>query len=290
MRTSLLCLPMLALAMPLGAQEINAPEPRWPVATAMADSSSAGTALEPGQASAEQTTAETQDSSPLAEPGAVSAPIAQPSTSGEAKPSQRRHGLLRACAPNFSIVNPGEDDSPLTVHQKFRIFYRYSYDPCRIAAAAVSAGISQAEDSFHEYGQGAQGYGKRFGAGLADANVATFFGRFLLPSLLHDDPRYFRIGPSGTFKQRLVHAMLSPEWTRRDNGTHRFNYSRVLGDLMASSVGNAYYPEEDRTAGHTFGRAATMLATASGSGAFEEFWPDIKAKLFKKHKQEPSTK
>jgi len=174
----------------------------------------------------------------------------------------------------------------LSARQKFRGFWRYTYDPCRLAADAFSAGISQAEDQLDEYGQGAEGYGKRLGANLADTNLATFFGRFLLPTLLHDDPRYFRIGASGSFKRRLVHAMLSPEWTRRDNGTHRVNYSRILGDLMATSVGNLYYPEDDRGAGPTFQRAGTMLGTASGSAVFQEFWPDIKARLFKKHKQD----
>ena len=114
------------------------------------------------------------------------------------------------------------------------------------------------------------------GANLADTNLATFFGRFLLPSLLHDDPRYFRIGKSGTGKERLVHAILSPEWTRRDNGSHRFNYSRILGLLMAASVSNAYYPESDRGAAHTFKHAGTMIGEASGGAAFQEFWPDIR--------------
>ncbi len=276
---------MLALVAPLAAQEIDAPEPRWPVVMAAPADTGADTTE---QAQAEQSQASQNDrSSAPASPGAVSAPIAQPRVEGEAKtPAPEPHKIFRACAPSLTVVNPGEDLSPLTVHQKFKIFYRYTYDPCRYAAAAAAAGIEQAQNEPEEYGQGAEGYGKRVGANLADTNLATFFARFLLPTLLHDDPRYFRIGKEGTFKRRMMHAIVSPEWTRRDNGTHRFNYSRVLGDLIAASIGNAYRPEDDRGAGHTFRRTGIMLGVASGSAAFTEFWPDIKAKLRKKHKPE----
>jgi len=231
---------------------------------------------------------QTDSTAPAAGEPAASEPV-EPSDSRAAEtaaPEREEHRRFKACSPSLTVVNPGQPTTPLTAGEKFRIFYRYSYDPCRILGSAFSAGIAQARDELDEYGQGAQGYGKRLGANLADTNLATFFGRFLLPTLLHDDPRYFRIGHSGTFKRRLLHAMFSPEWTRRDNGSSRFNYSRVLGDLMATSVGNAYYPEGDRGVEPTFSRAGTMLGTASASAVFQEFWPDIKARLFKKRKHD----
>jgi hypothetical protein len=267
----LLMLAALTVAAPLAAQQIDAPEPQWQSSTP------AATAFNTPQ----QPTNAPQVDQP--ERGAPAA--------GEANgPAGTEHPrrMFRACAPSLTIVNPGADESPLSVPNKFKIFYRYSYDPCRIAGAAFEAGINQARDEPHEYGQGAEGYGKRVGKNLADTNTSTFFARFLLPSLLHDDPRYFRIGASGATKRRLEHAIVSPEWTRRDNGTHRFNYSRVLGDLIASAIGNAYRPEDDRTAANTFRRTGIWLGTASGSAVFEEFWPDIRARLFKKHKQQPA--
>ena len=271
MKTLRILLPMLAvfaLAGRLPAEEIGAPEPQW-------------------QSSTPAAMAEQAPGNP---PGALSAdPISSPSTNAGQEntlPAEQEPREFRACAPTLTVVNPGEDKSPLAVRQKFKIFYRYTYDPCRYAAAAAAAGINQALDEPEGYGQGAEGYGKRVGALIADTNLATFFARFLLPSLLHDDPRYFRMGKSETTERRMVHAVLSPEWTRRDNGTHRFNYSRVLGDLIAAAIGNAYRPEGDRGAGHTFERTGIMLATGSGSAVFQEFWPDIKARLFKKHKRD----
>jgi hypothetical protein len=268
----------LALTAPLSAQEISAPEPRWQTfnPTAMADA--------PTLLAADQT----QGSSAAPDqPATMDSGAEQGKSAGEANTSSQephRPPTPFGCA-HFEVVEDTPNVPPLTTHQKFRIFYRQTYDPCRFLGAAVAAGISQAEDHLSGYGQGAQGYGKRFGADLADANLATFFARSLLPSLLHDDPRYFHIGKSGTFKRRLVHAVFSPEWTRRDNGTHRFNYSRVLGDLMAVSVANAYYPDTDRGAGKTFEHGASLIGTGSAYAVFQEFWPDIRAKLpGKKHK------
>jgi hypothetical protein len=281
LRTSLICFPIFALIAPLAAQEITAPEPRWPVAiSAMAD---AGADTTGEQAMA----AQTQDQSPSA---TASAPIAQPGNADEANTDekQKHHKFLRACAPGLAVVDDAANVPPMTAGQKFEIFWRQLYNPCRYAGAAFAAGIDQAQDNFPEYGQGMEGYGKRFGVNLADTNLDTFFGRFLLPTLLHDDPRYFRIGPSGTFKRRLLHAILSPEWTRRDNGSHRFNYSKVAGTFMATAVGTAYYPESESDAGSFFARSFSRLGSASGNAAFQEFWPDIKRKLFKKGKQKPA--
>lgn len=276
---------MLLLTAPLAAQEIDAPEPRWPVVMAAPADTGADTTE---QAQAEQSQASQSNSAPAFAPGALSAPIEQPSTAAEAKaPPEDHHRTFSWCAPSELVVDDGPSVPPMSTRRKFRVFWRQQYNPCRYVGAAFSAGISQAEDQFHEYGQGMEGYGKRVGADLADTNLATLFGRSLLPILLHDDPRYFRMGPKGTLKQRVLHAIISPEWTRRDNGTSRFNYSRVIGDFMATSVGNAYYPEGDRGAGPTIRRGFTMLGTASGTALFQEFWPDIKARLLKKHKPEP---
>lgn len=273
---------MLVLVAPLAAQEISAPEPRWPVVSS-APATMADAAEPPDFDTA------TGDTAPAARPGALAdpttQPITQPRVEGAEPAEQRGHNFI-ACEPGLTVVNNRPDLPPLSPHEKFSIFYKQLYNPCRYVGAAFAAGISQAQDGLPGYGQGMEGYGKRVGANVADTALATFFGRSLLPTLLHDDPRYFRLGRTAGFKQRLMHAVLSPEWTRRDNGTHRFNYSRVLGDFMATGIGNAYYPESDRGAGPTFSRGFTMLGIASGTAAFQEFWPDIKAKFFRKHKSE----
>ena len=106
----------------------------------------------------------------------------------------------------------------LTVGEKWRLFYRQTYDPFQFITASFTAGINQADNEFPEYGQGMKGYVKRYGAGFADNSLGAFFGNFALPSLLHDDPRYFRRG-SGPFVSRLLHAAGGAAITRRDNGT-----------------------------------------------------------------------
>jgi hypothetical protein len=111
--------------------------------------------------------------------------------------------------------------------------------------------VQQARDNPSEWRQGAEGYGKRLGAGFADAVTGSLITNAILPSLLHQDPRYFYQG-SGTKKSRAFHAMAAPFVCKGDNGDWQPNYSQWGGDLIGYSLSTAYYPSSDRTAGHVF--------------------------------------
>lgn len=278
----------ITLTAPLGAQQTDAPEAHWQ-ALAQRDAAAGSSAGNPAD-SAQRTTPDTTQPAKANDPAVAGESAAQSQSGKDAQNTEEKNQgqehhrrLLGLVVPAHNVVND-PTAPPLSVHQKFAIFYRGTYASNQWAAVAVSAGISQADDDLSGYGQGMQGYGKRFGAYLADANAATFFGKSLLPSMLHDDPRYFRMGPGEGFSRRLVHAVLSPEWTRRDNGSYRVNYSNLLGNLFGASFSNLYYPDTDRSAGDTFARAGTITASNSLNGIFHEFWPDIQNKLFKKNK------
>jgi hypothetical protein len=146
----------------------------------------------------------------------------------------------------------------------------------------VQAGVSQAVDEFPDYGQGAAGYGKRYGAALADEVSATFFEGFLWPVLLKQDPRYFRLG-EGSTKHRIVYSLAQAVVCHTDKGTRSFNYSNVLGAFSAGALSNAYYPQGDRGFGLTMSRSAIAIMYGSLGGLFDEFYPDISRKLFHKH-------
>ena len=143
------------------------------------------------------------------------------------------------------------------------------------------AGVAQASDDLSGYGQGAAGYGKRLGAGLADETSAGFFTTFLFPSLLHQDPRYFRQG-SGPFKHRLAHAVIRPVVTRKDSGGRAFNWSGLLGGIAASSLSNAYYPTGDRGVGPTFTRVGWGVPFSALDHLIEEFGPDLERRFLRK--------
>lgn len=168
---------------------------------------------------------------------------------------------------------------PLTPGEKFAIFYKNAYSPLRILSAGFSAGIDQAENQPKEYGQGAEGYGKRLGASMADAASSEFFGRFLLPTMLHQDPRYYRRYETG-FRRRLRYALTRVLVTRTDSGGRAFNYSQVGGALAAAGISNLYYPDEERGAGLTFSRFGFAIGAAAAVNFGREFWPDIAHKLF----------
>jgi hypothetical protein len=152
--------------------------------------------------------------------------------------------------PNFYVVYDSRDAVPLTTKLKFQMAYRVSTDPVTILGAAVLAGMNQAGDT-PNYRQGAVGYAERFGSGYADGVTDVFFGGAILPSLLHQDPRYFYQG-TGTIKSRLMHAMAAPFICKGDNGKNEVNISSMGGDLISGAISNAYYPASNRGAGLVF--------------------------------------
>jgi hypothetical protein len=171
--------------------------------------------------------------------------------------------------PNFYVVYDAKDAVPLTTKLKFQMAYRVSIDPVSIVGAAALAGINQAGDT-PDYGQGWNAYGQRFGAAYADGLTDILFGGAILPSLLHQDPRYFYQG-TGTVKSRLVHALSNPFICRGDNGRLQPNVSSIGGDLISSAISNAYYPDSNRGLGLTFENVGISTAERALSSVVQEF-------------------
>ena len=155
---------------------------------------------------------------------------------------QRVFGIF----PNFYVVYD-RNAEPLTTKLKFRLAAKVAFDPVTIIGVAAFAAINQAGD-VPNYGQGAKGYGERFGAAYADDVTDIMMGGAILPSLLHQDPRYFYQG-TGTKKSRALHALASPFVCRGDNGRRQPNYSTLGGDLASAAISNAYYPASNRGPG-----------------------------------------
>jgi hypothetical protein len=273
----LLLLAAMAWTAPLGAEEINAPDAHWhDTAT---ESSSVSPARGESDAPMAVQHAAGDESQPV-DPLAQNKPLKDP---GKPSDDQESHERILGLVPAFNVVNDASTARALSVREKWKFSARETFSPMHFVTTGLTAGIGQARDDFHAYGQGMEGYGKRYGAAFGDSGLNTFFGKFLLPSLLHDDPRYFRQG-SGGFTSRLLHAASASIVTRRDNGTSRPNYSNMMGGFMACAVGNLYYPENERGVGTTLERGSRYAASASITAILQEFWPDIRNKLFKKKK------
>src|SRR5271157_84779 len=170
--------------------------------------------------------------------------------------------------PNF-YVNYDRDPAPLTTKLKFQLAMKISTDPVTALGIGFVAGIRQAADS-PNFRQGAKGYGQRFGAVAANGLSDIMIGGAILPSLLHQDPRYFYQG-TGTTKSRLLHALSNPFVCRGDNGRLQPNYSSLGGDLAAAAISNTYYPQSNRGAGLVFGNFALGTAERLVSSLAQEF-------------------
>jgi hypothetical protein len=192
---------------------------------------------------------------------------------------QQEKQRIAGVVPNFN-VSYSEDAAPLSRKQKMHIAFRTAIDPVSFGIAGFDAALSQAQNDFPGYGQGAQGYGKRFGASYMDNFDGTMLGNAIFPILLKQDPRYFRRG-KGSFTSRLLYSLSTTVWSKSDNGKWGPNYSNVLGNLAAGGISNLYYPASDRGAGLTFERGITVTAYGAFGGVFNEFWPDIAKKILK---------
>ena len=177
---------------------------------------------------------------------------------------QRVLGII----PNFYVVYD-HNAEPLTTKLKFKLALRTSADPATMVGVGVLAAIHQAAD-IPNYGQGWGAYGKRYGASAADGLSAIMIGGAILPSLLHQDPRYFYQG-TGTTKSRTLHALSSAFVCRGDNGRLQPNYSTIGGDLASAALSNAYYPASDRGARQTFETVIINTAERMFTALAQEF-------------------
>jgi len=168
---------------------------------------------------------------------------------------QRIFGVI----PNF-YVSYIPNAAPLASKQKFQLAWRTTIDPVNFGITGAIAGVQQATNTFSGYGQGAQGYGKRYGASYADLVTGTFLGSAILPSLLKQDPRYFYKG-TGSVRSRVLYALANSVICKGDNGHWQPNYSGILGSLASGGISNLYYPAQNRD-----GATLTVENTLIGIG------------------------
>lgn len=178
---------------------------------------------------------------------------------------QRVLGII----PNF-YASYVPDAAPLPSKLKFQLAWKSVTDPISIVGAGFLAGIYQAGEVYPGYGQGAEGYAKRFGATYADVFIGTFMGSALLPSVLKQDPRYFYRG-TGSKKSRLMYALANAVMCKGDNKKYQPNYSAILGAFITGGISYTYYPPSDRSASLLVETALVRIAEGSVAGLFQEF-------------------
>jgi hypothetical protein len=207
---------------------------------------------------------------------------AQTEDSSSANGNGTSNDRLFFTLPNFLTLENSAHVPPLTAGEKFKVVARSSFDPVQFVWYGFLSGISQAEDSEPGYGQGMEGYGKRYGAAFADGTIENFMTSAVLPSIFRQDPRFFQDGQGG-FLHRAGYSVSRIVITRSDSGHQEFNISEVLGSAMAAGISTySYHPKADRTLPNTASVWGSMVAYDTLTITLKEFWPDIRRKLRKK--------
>ncbi len=191
------------------------------------------------------------------------------------------HDRILGVIPNYqTVADPTPATPPLTVKQKWLFFLTETKDPFNIAAAALSAGLSQADNQTPKYGEGGAAYAKRFGAAMGDFTSQNFYSDAVLACLLHQDPRYFRRGPQSRILARVAYSLSRIAVARQDSGRSAFNASGVVGMMMGIGTSNLYYPASSRNGTVMATRVGTSLVGWAIGNVSAEFWPDIHRKFF----------
>jgi hypothetical protein len=231
----------------------------------------------------EQTQAQQQTNPPAQPQSNPPAQPAQTSAEQKEKAQEQKTGTsndrLFFTLPNFLTVENANQIPPLSAKQKFKVVARSSFDYIEFPWYGFLAGISQAENSEPGYGQGAEGYGKRYGAAFADGTIENFWTSAILPSVLHEDPRFYELG-EGSFGHRTWYAMSRIVVTRTDSGHSQFNFSEIFGSAIAAGISTyTYHPHADQTLGNTASVWGSQIGYDTITIVVKEFWPDIRRKI-----------
>jgi hypothetical protein len=278
--TFLSCIAVVALPFPLVAQPDGAsilaiaaaPLPQAPQAMIAPDAVD----LPDQQGSSQQAPAQTpatQGSSSSQAPAQQSDAEKSEREKAEEQLKAQEHQRVMGVMATFNTTS-NKEALPLSPKQKFELFFKSETDPWPFLLSSVVAGIGQADDSYEEWGQGVQGYAKRFGAAYSDAFIGNFFGNAVFTSWWHEDPRYFQKG-SGSGMKRFLWAASSTVWCKRDNGKWGPNYANVGGNLVGAAIARAYYPASERTVVDTISDGLTVSVEGIVGSEVIEFWPDM---------------
>jgi hypothetical protein len=208
--------------------------------------------------------------------GLPDAPKPQQDTSANQQPSGNKFKATVSILGKRSVFFPelAYDRGPLDARRKLELAVDETIAPSRFLGSMFTSGITQSRDGLPGYGQGWSGYGKRFGSSVASNASNHMFGTFLLPSVLHEDPRYF-VKVFGSPRSRILYAIERVVITRTDTGRNTFNWSGVLGGLMAEGLANSYLPDSERTSGKTFSRYGFRIGFSALDNVVKEYWPTI---------------
>lgn len=210
----------------------------------------------------------------------ASADTQRPANANNDAAPKRIFGII----PNYRTTQDPEHYVPLTTTQKFKLATQDSFDRGTFILAALFAGESQLTNSSPSFGNGLSGYAKNYAASYSDFVIGNYMTEAVFPSILHQDPRYFRRG-TGTALSRLGYAVGQIFWTHGDSGRKQFNFSEILGNSTSVAISNTYYPD-NRNASDAASRFGIQIGVDMAGNIFKEFSPELNQLFSRKHTTE----
>lgn len=235
----------------------------------------------------QQVSAHEQGSSEGASAQREASPALQPQTgsdkslpeSGQGEDDVKQSKRILGIFPNYRAVSTTTQLPPLSLRQKFWLATQDSFDYSSFISAGIISGVSQANNSYPEFGHGGAAFGRYYWHGVADQAVANYMTEAIVPSLTREDPRYYTLGHGGFFK-RTGYAVSRLLVTRTDSGGATFNISEIVGNGAGAGISDTYYPSRERTWTKTGQKWLTQIALDGAFNILKEFWPDINRAIF----------
>jgi hypothetical protein len=196
---------------------------------------------------------------------------------GPSDTSEQESSHILGIIPNYRTFPSLEDYKPITSSEKFKIASEDSLDRGTFVLAGLFGGLGQLTDGNKSFGQGSAGFARYFGSSYGDLLIGNYMSEAIYPSLLHQDPRYFRRG-TGSSLSRVAYAVSQIFWTHRDSGGMQFNYSEWVGNSTAVAISNAYY-RDGRDVSSSLSKLAMQIGVDAVGNVLKEFWPDLRRKF-----------
>jgi hypothetical protein len=203
-------------------------------------------------------------------------------------PNQEESKRILGLVPNYRTSPSLVNYEPLKAGEKFKLASEDAFDRGTVALAAIFGAEAQLTNANRSFGQGGAGFGRYFGASYGDFMIGDYMTEAVFPTLLHQDPRYFRRGTGGGWS-RLGYAMGQILLTHRDSGGTQFNYSEIMGNSAAVAISTAYYAN-NRTAGDAASKLSMQIGVDMAANVLKEFWPDLRRRFARKHDNSNATK
>jgi hypothetical protein len=200
-----------------------------------------------------------------------------------AQPLPLENTRILGIIPNYRTWPSLKDYKPLSTREKLQIARQDSFDRGTLILAAAFAADAQLTNANPAFGQGVKGYARYFGASYGDFVIGNYMSEAIFPTLLHQDPRYFRRG-IGSAWSRLGYSVGQIFWTHTDSDRTQFNYSEILGNSTAVAISNAYY-QNNRSVTNSTTKLGLQIGIDMASNVLKEFWPDVSRKFSSKTRQ-----